>query len=149
VLGDVEPAGELTRVELQLRKRARLARQRSTSAGHRLAQLRVAAERVEQVALPALVEEPLLFVLAVDLDEGTGDVGEARRGHGLVVESRGRAAARGDLSGRDQRLRQAIEERGHAGDVGPVPDQRRCRRGRRSRGPARRSGGSCPRRSRR
>jgi hypothetical protein len=34
----------------------------------------VATERVEQIALPALVEQPLLIVLPVDLDESPGDV---------------------------------------------------------------------------
>ena len=83
------------------------------------------AERVEQVALPALVEQALLLVLAVDLDEGTGHVGEARRRHRLIVEARRRPAGRGHLAGRDQRLREPVEERRHARGIGAVADQRR------------------------
>ncbi len=45
----------------------------------------MATERVEQVALPALVEQPLLIVLPVDLDEGPGHVRQSRRGHRLVI----------------------------------------------------------------
>ena len=55
----------------------------------------VAAERVEQVALPALVEQPPLVVLAVDLDERPDLVGQAGGGHRRVVEARRRAAGRG------------------------------------------------------
>ena len=54
----------------------------------------MAAERVEQVALPAFVEEPLLVVLAVDLDERSRDLAEPGGGDRLVVQP-GRRAARG------------------------------------------------------
>ena len=48
---------------------ARFARQRATASAIACARRLVAAERIEQIALRALVEEPLLLVLAVDLDE--------------------------------------------------------------------------------
>ena len=47
--------------------------------GHRRAELAVATEAVEQVALPALVEQAALVVLAVDLDHGADLVGQAGR----------------------------------------------------------------------
>ena len=94
---------------------------------HRGPERRVAAERVEQVALPALVEEPLLVVLAVDLDERAGDLGEPGGRHRLVVEARRRSAGRRHLAGRDQRLRQAIEQRGDARGLRAVPDEGRVR----------------------
>ena len=80
------------------RSAASLARQRLDGPLDCRALALQAAERVEQVALAALVEEPLLVVLAVDLDERPGDLGEARRGHGLVVEAGRRAAAGMDLA---------------------------------------------------
>ena len=86
---------------------ARFARQRSTAPAIVARSASWPAERVEQVALPALVEQPLLLVLAVDLDEGPGDVREARRGHRLVVEAGRRPAGRGHLADGDQRLRDA------------------------------------------
>ena len=89
----------------------------------------VPTEAVEQVALPALVEQMLLVVLAVDLDERPDLLGEASGGHRLVVEARGRAAAGGDLADRDERLRQAIEEGLDAGGVGAVADERGVRAG--------------------
>ena len=61
---------------------ARFARQRSTDVGHRGTGRGVPAERVEQVALPALIEQALLVVLAVDLDQRPDLVGEPRCGRG-------------------------------------------------------------------
>ena len=83
----------------------------------------VTAERVEQVALPALVEQPLLVVLPVDLDQRPDLVGEPRGGRGLIVEPGGRAAAGRDLANRDERLRQAVEQRLHAGRLRAVADE--------------------------
>ena len=60
----------------------------------------VAAVRVEQVALPALVEQPLLVVLAVDLDERADLVGQPRRRRRHVVDPGGRAAGRSRPRGR-------------------------------------------------
>ena len=86
VLGELEPARQLARIDASSRSAARLARQRATGAGHRRTQLVVAAERVEQVALPALVEQALLLVLAVDLDERPDLVRQAGGGDRRVVD---------------------------------------------------------------
>ena len=125
VLEELQPARELARIDRRARARAaRFSRQRSTARRHRGAQRLVPAERVEQVALPALVEEALLVVLAVDLDERPDLVGEPRRGHRRVVEPGGRAAAGGDLAHRDERLRQPVEQRLDAGGLRAVADER-------------------------
>ena len=85
------------------------------------------AVRVEQVALPALVEQALLVVLAVDLDERPDLVGEPRGGRGDVVEPGGRAAAGRDLADRDQRLGKPVEQRLDARRLGAVADEARVR----------------------
>ena len=149
VLEQVDPAGQLARVDRQLRERGAVGAPALDDVGHRRTGRAVTAERVEQVALPALVEQALLVVLAVDLDQRPDLVGEPRGGRGQVVEPGGRAAAGRDLANRDERLRQAVEERLHPGRLRAVADERRCPPARRGRARARRSAGSCPRRSRR
>ena len=74
--------------------------------------------------MPALIEEPLLIVLAVDLDEPSGKLGQPGRRHALVVDAGRRSAGRGDLADADERLRQPVEQRLHPGRVGPVAHQR-------------------------
>ncbi len=128
---------------------ARFSRQRSTAPAIARRSVLVAAEAIEQVALPALVEQSPLVVLAVDLDEGADLVRQPRRGHGRVVEAGRGPAARGDLADRDQRLRQSIEQRLHPRGLGAVAHERPCPRGRPSRARGHRSAGSCRRRSRR
>ena len=83
----------------------------------------MAAEGIEEVALPALVEESLLIVLAMDLDEPAGRVREPRGGDGLVVQPGRGAAARRDLADGDERLRQPIEQRLDAGGFRAMPDE--------------------------
>ena len=83
----------------------------------------MATERIEQVALPALVEQPLLLVLPVDLDERPDLLGQPRGGRRDVVQAGRRAAADGDLAHGDQRLREPIEEGLHPGDLGAVANQ--------------------------
>ena len=85
------------------------------------------AVRVEQVALPALVEQALLVVLAVDLDQRPDLVGEPGCGRGDVVEACGRPAVGRDLANRDQRLRKPVEQGLHPRRLGAVPDQARVR----------------------
>ncbi len=85
MLVDLEPARQLARVELELRQGGLVGAPAIDSRCHRLAQLAVATKIVEQVALPALVEQALLVVLAVDLDERPGDVSEPGRRYSLVV----------------------------------------------------------------
>ena len=121
-------------------------RQRSTASAIARAQLVVAAERVEQVALPALVEQPPLVVLAVDLDERTDLVGQPRGGdrrrrRGAPSSARSRSTSRTAISGSGQ----AVEQRLDPGRRRPRGGRASCRRGRRARGRARRSAGSCRR----
>jgi hypothetical protein len=102
-----------------------LARQASTAAAIAARSPSKTAEGVEQLALPALVEEALLVVLAVDLDEPSGHVRQPRRRHRFVVHSGSRSAGGGNLADADERLRQAIEQGLDPACLGPVPDQRR------------------------
>ena len=93
VLEQVHPAGELARVDRQLRQRRAVGPPAFHDAGHRHPGRFVTAIGVEQVALPALVEQALLVVLAVDLDQRPDLVGEPRGGRGLIVEPGRRATA--------------------------------------------------------
>ena len=127
MLEEVQPPGQLARVDDQLGQRRPVRPPALDGVGHRRARCAVPAERVEQVALPALVEQPLLVVLAVDLDERPDLLGEAGGGHRRVVEAGGRAAAGRDLADRDERLGQAVEQRLDPGGLGAVADQRRVR----------------------
>ena len=135
VVEQVEPAGDLARVEGRRVQQVAVLPPALDGPRHRRPQVVVPAPAVEQVALPALVEQSPLVVLAVDLDERPDLVGEARRRHGRVVEAR-RGPPRGrDLAHRDERLRL----RGRTGPRRGRPRRRggraSCRRGRR--GPAR------------
>ena len=117
---------------------ARFSRQRSTAAAIAARSRRVAAEGVEQVALPALVEQPLLVVLAVDLDERPDHVGEPRRGHrlrrrGARWSGRRPTTSRTAISGSGSRSNRASTRAASA----PCRT-RACRRARRARGRARR-----------
>ena len=81
------------------------------------------AERIEQIALPALVEQSLLIVLAVDLDEWPDFVGEPRCGRRDVVEPGRRPPASRDLASDDEGLGQSIEERLDSGRLCAVADK--------------------------
>ena len=83
----------------------------------------MAAERVEQVALPALVEQALLLVLAVDLDQRPDLVGQPRGGRGDVVEAGRRSTAGRHLANRDQRLGEPVEQGLDARGLRAVTDQ--------------------------
>ena len=87
----------------------------------------MAAERVEQVPLPVLVEQPLLVVLAVDLHQRARHQVQAPGRHGLVVEPGERPSPGAHLADRDQRLRDAVEQRLDPRALRPVPDERRVR----------------------
>ncbi len=77
------------------------------------------AVRVEELPLPARVEEALLVALAVDLDERSGGRREATGGHGLVVDAC-RGAARGrHLADAHERLREPVEQRLDAAAAAP------------------------------
>jgi hypothetical protein len=123
----VDPPSNLAGVQRGLVERRAVHAPTVDGAGHARAQLVVAAEPVEQVALPALVEEATLIVLAMDLDERAHLVDEPSRGDGRVVDPSGRTAACGDLADRDQRFGQSVEQCLDAGRVRAVADQRRVR----------------------
>ena len=114
VLEELDPAGQLARVDRQLGERRPVRPPALDGVGHRRARRRMPAERVEQVALPALVEQPLLVVLAVDLDERPDLVGEPRRGR----RSRRRA---GPSSGRRPPPRGRRSAARAAGRTAPRP----------------------------
>ena len=127
VLEQLEPAGELARVDRELGQGRPVRAPALDGVGHRGARGRRAAERVEQVALPALVEQPLLVVLAVDLDERPDLVGEPRA---VVAWSSSRArgsSAGGHLADGDERLREPVEQRLHPRRLRAVADERRVR----------------------
>ena len=117
------PAGQLARVDRQLGQRRPVRPPALDDVGHRRARRAMPAEGVEQVALPALVEQPLLVVLAVDLDERPDLVGEPRCGRRQVVEPGGRATAGRHLAHGDQRLRQPVEQCLDPRDLRAVADQ--------------------------
>ena len=148
VLEEVDPPGQLARVDRQLRERGPVRAPALDHVGHRGTSRGMPAERVEQVALPALVEQALLVVLAVDLDQRPDLVGEPGGGRGDVVEPGGRPAAGRHLADRDERLGKPVEEGLDPRRLGAVADEGRVR-ARPGRARGRRSAGSCPRRSRR
>jgi hypothetical protein len=84
----------------------------------------VAAVRVEEIPLPAFVEEPTLVMLAVDLDEGTGDLGEPGRRDGAIIEARRGPTGQGHFADGDERFRQPVEQGLDPRDLGAVPDER-------------------------
>ena len=125
VLEHLEPSGELAGVGDELVERRAVGPPRIDGRGHRRPGRPVPPERVEQVTLPASVEEALLVVLSVDLDERADLIGQPCGRHGLVVEPRRRTARGRHLADRDDRLGQAVEERLDPGDLGAMPDQAR------------------------
>ena len=125
VLEQVEAPGDLPGIQRRRVEHASVLAPALDRGGHRRAQRFVLPEPIEQVALPALVEQPSLVVLTVDLDETADLVGETGRGDGRVIEPGGRSAAGRDLADRDERLRQAVEQRLDPRRVHPVTNQRR------------------------
>ena len=123
VLEEVHAAGEFAGLDREFGEGRPVGTPALDDIGHRGARRLVPTERIEQVALPALVEEPLLVVLAVDLDERPDLVGQARRGGRQVVEPGGRSAAGRHLADGDERLGEPIEERLDARRLGTVADQ--------------------------
>src|SRR6185295_5017023 len=97
----LEPPLDLPRLDRQVGELAAVLTPALGGARHLGAQAPVARVRVEQLALPALVEQPRLLVLTVDLDERPDVLGQPRRRHRGVVEAGGRAPARADLAARD------------------------------------------------
>ena len=98
-------AGNLPRVERELRKGRAVVPPPPNRRCHRRAQRLVVAVGVEEIALRAFVEQPLLLVLTVDLDEGCGNLAEPGRCHGLVVDPGRRPTRRRDLADADEGLR--------------------------------------------
>ena len=125
MLEQIEPAGDLAGVERAASSAARFSRHRATVEAIGGSKIVVLAESIEQVALPALVEQAALVVLAVDLDQGAHLLGQSRGGHGRVVDAGRRAAIGRDLAHGDERLGQPIEQRLDPRHVGAVADERR------------------------
>ena len=149
VLQDLQAAQQLPGVHRQLRERGPVRAPAVHGGGHGRPLLAVPAERVEQVPLPVLVQQPLLVVLAVDLHDAARRLAEPPGRDGLVVQARRGPARHADLAHGDQRLREPVEQRLDPRALRPVPDERRVRARARGQARARRSGGSCRRRSRR
>ncbi len=123
VLGELDPADELTRVDAKLGQRCPVLAPAIDRRGNGLPDDPATAVGVEQVTLDALIEEPLLIVLAMDLDEPADGLGQACRGDRFVVEAGGRAPLGRDLADDDQRLRAAVEQGLDPGRRGAVPDE--------------------------
>ena len=121
----VDAARQFSRLDRQFGQASAVRPPAFDGVGHRTPPRLVPAVGVEQVALPALVEQPLLIVLAVDLDERPDLLGQSRSGRGQVVESGGGAAAGRHLSDRDQRLGKSVEEGLDPRSVRPVADESR------------------------
>src|SRR4029077_17287203 len=88
------------------------------------ARICMTAEGVEEVALGPFVEQALLLVLAVNLDQRAGRVGESGRRHVLIVEPGRGAAGRRNLADGNQGLRSAVEEGLDPGDLCAIADER-------------------------
>ena len=125
VSGDLDPARQLARIQGEGRERRPVRAPAFDGVRHPGAHVSEPAERIEQVALPALVEQPLLVVLAVDLHERPDRLREPCRGHRLVVEPGRRAAAGRQLPDGDQRLRDRVEQRFDPGSRRAVADESR------------------------
>ena len=94
--------------------------------GHRGQRLRVAAMRVEQLALPAGAQKRLRRVLAVHVEQALADLAQQRGGGRLAVDQRARPAVGVDHPPQQHRARVAGEvalgepgvEFGRAGELG-------------------------------
>ena len=124
VLLQLEATSQLSWIESELGQRGVVDTPRVHRCGGGRALSPEASERVEQLALPALVEKPLLVVLPVNLHETPRHARQASGRHRLVVDPGGGPPRRRNLPHADQRLRSPIEECLHAGRLGPVAHQR-------------------------
>jgi hypothetical protein len=64
---------------------------------------RQSAERIEQVAMPARIEQAAIVMLAVDFDEAAAKLAEQRDRHRLVVDESAPRAVGGNPAAEDQR----------------------------------------------
>ena len=150
VLAELEPAGELARVELELGERRPVRPPAIDGVGHRRAQRRRGPPNASSRSRCQRSSSSRCWSCWPWIStSGADHVGEPRRGHRLVVEPGGRAAAGGDLADGDQRLRQPVEQRRRPGPPPRRGGRASCRPGRRSPARGHRSAGSCRRRSRR
>ena len=123
VLGQLEPANELAGLEGELLQGGLIRPPGFDREADGSALRLEATVGIEQVPLAALVEELLLVVLAVDLDERPGDLGQAGRGDRLVVETGAGAAIDVDLAAADQVPAGPFHPGGDPGRLGAVPDE--------------------------
>ena len=105
MLVEFEAPGQLARVEGQLSQRHLIGTPGFDRAGHRRALALQPPEGIEQLSLPALVQQPLLVVLPVYLNKAARHVGKPSRRDRLVVDPRSRSAGARHLAHADQRLR--------------------------------------------
>ena len=129
MLEERDPALELERIDGERREGRLVVAPGSDRRRDRRPLGGMPAEAVEQLALPAFVEQPTLVTLPVDLHERPGNGGQAARGDGLVVEPRHRPAVGPDLAHAHERLREPVEERLDARCFGAVADEARVRAG--------------------
>ena len=92
MLVQLQAARELARIHGEFRKRSLVGPPRFHGRGHLRPFVLQATVRVQQFALPALVQQPLLIVLAVDLHEASGHVRQSRGRDRLVVDACGGSA---------------------------------------------------------
>ena len=114
---------QFPRIECQFGQDRLIGAPRIHGRSHGLASAVQPPERVEQLALPALLQQSLLVVLAVDLDESAGHSSKPRRRHRFVVHSGGRSAGGGDLAYADERLRDSVEKGLDPCRLGTMADQ--------------------------
>ena len=121
VLGQLQPTLELGRIDVSSRSAASLARSARTASrpSSRSAVVPPNASSTSRCHAPC--EQPLLLVLAVDLDQRPDTCRQARSGDRLVVDARDAAPLADDLADADERLgRRAIEQRLDARACGAV-----------------------------
>jgi hypothetical protein len=105
VIGQVQPPHQLTRLQRQLGQRRPVLAPSLDGRCDRGPGRSASTVRVEEVALPALVEESLLVMLAVDLHERSGHLRDPGGRHWVVIEASRGAPGDAHLAHHDEWLR--------------------------------------------